>query len=114
MTLITTVILVCDACEALSLDGGEAGPLLSLQAWLREHCDGQALTLLGAEGPSAPSANIWASDFSRMGVDAIALADYAMSLVWNFPESVVLMIQPEEGDTRTFRPSFTPSDIWRT
>lgn len=35
-----------------------------------------------------------------------AFADFVIGLPWEYPERVVLVIQPEEGDTRVFRPLY--------
>ena len=114
MTTVTTIVLVCDSSEAYAADGSiEPGPILLAQAWLDERGWG-ALSLLKGAGPYAASVDIWASDFNRIGGDAKSFGDYVASLEWSFPESVVLTVQPEEGDTLVFRPLFAPSDIWRT
>jgi hypothetical protein len=111
--VITTILLNCDSVEVYALDGSDTpGPLLKAQAWLADR-GWPKLTPLQEGGVNAPSVGVWASDFNRMGDEATAFADYVVSLPWSFPESVLLVLHPEEGDARVYRPEFTPSDIWR-
>ncbi|HWU96482.1 MAG TPA: hypothetical protein VN029_12860 [Sphingomonas sp.] len=113
MTNITTIILICDGSEAYAADGSDRpGPIVLIQDWLRQN-GWPELEKLKGSAPMASSADIWAHDFNRMGEDARKFADFVLSLEWGFPESVVLTVQPEEGDSLVLRPSFEPSSIWR-
>ncbi len=112
--VVTIIFLNCESCEVHALDGSDApGPLLKAQNWLADR-GWPKLSPLQGGGVNAPSVDVWASDFNRMGDEATAFADYVVSLPWSFPESVILIIHPEEGDARVYRPEFAPSDIWRT
>lgn len=54
-------------------------------------------------GSKHPQVHVYGAGFNYF--PANEFAKFAMALRWDYSENVVLLIQPEEGGTKVFRPS---------
>ena len=101
MSVVTGVMLIC------SLVDEEAVGLVQL--WLAEHFEGLQLKEVsgGAGGGKSPQFEAWAGGFNYMVRVEDQFVDYVLSTGWYLPENVVLILQPEEGITRIFRPPYS-------
>lgn len=79
-------------------------PIAAINAWLREERH-FPLTRLDemVGGGKHPQILIYASGINYLDEDA--LAEMVLAQRWDSPENVVLLINPEEGPTKVFRPS---------
>lgn len=79
-------------------------PLAEVQQWLHDRC-GQKLVDVAdhAGGWKHPQFHAMAAGINRF-VDEDEFARFVCSRNWSCPENVVLILQPEEGQTRLFRP----------
>lgn len=87
-------------------------PIAEIQQWLSERHQGTNLVEVAdhAGGSKHPQCECWLA-----GVNYLAEDEFGKFVVlrrWNMRESVVLMLQPEEGDTRLLRPAFLEG-AWR-
>lgn len=104
MSVVTGVILIIGAG-----DWGE-GPLTEVQGWLSERHKGQQLSEIAevAGGWKHPQFEAWAGGFNYF-LDDEDFVRFVMSREWYSPENVVLVMQPEDGETRVFRPTSFPN-----
>src|SRR5215467_8254370 len=75
----------------------------AVNQWLAEHHHG-SLVMLDEHygGNKHPQCHVGGGGFNYLSEDDFAA--FVMSLPWERPDNVVLVIQPEEGRTRVFRP----------
>ena len=87
-------------------------PIAEIQQWLSKHHHGASLVEVAdhAGGSKHPQYECRLAGVNCMSEDEFA--KFVMSRRWNRPESVVLTLQPEEGNTRVFRPAFIEG-AWR-
>lgn len=106
MSRVTGVMLICE------VSGNEERPdeqMAEILAWLaeRETESGKwALTEISdhAGGWKHPQFDAWSGGFNWFGGLEDEFAAFVMSREWGAPENLVLIMQPEEGETRVFRP----------
>ena len=86
-------------------------PIAEIRQWLSEHHHGTSLVEVTdhAGGGKDPQYECWLAGVDYMSDE---FAKFVVSRRWTMPESVVLTLQPEEGDTRVFRPAFVEG-AWR-
>lgn len=79
--------------------------IAEVQAWMAEHLRGQQLKDVsdGAGGWKHPQFNALSAGINGF-VEEDEFAAFVLSRDWWHPESVILCLQPEEGETRVFRP----------
>jgi hypothetical protein len=78
-----------------------------VQEWLAKRFDGLQLTETSRSANGKASRSyVWVAGINHMGDAEDPFVEYVMSLGWYAPENVVLILQPEEGVTRVFRPPF--------
>ena len=83
--------------------GEEAEPVVErLNAWLKEHETHPSIREVTNEYGKHPQCHVLGAGLNYLDEDAFAA--YVMSLPWRSPENVVLVIQPEHGGTRVWRP----------
>lgn len=104
MSIVTGVMLICSTC-----DDGDLGPLSEIAAWLaeRESSEGNwrlADTSDHAVGGKHPQFATFCGGFNAFCLEEDEFAAFVMSRDWTFPENLVLIMQPEDGETRVFRP----------
>ncbi|MEG3144946.1 hypothetical protein U1839_09790 [Sphingomonas sp. RT2P30] len=116
MSKVTGVALVASCPCVDELINGEfvivSDPVAEIQVWLKDHCHGAALLEVSdrAGGSKHPQFELWCAGVNYMNVED-EFAAFVMSRRWGAPETVILMLQPEEGVTRVFRPPYD-EDGW--
>jgi hypothetical protein len=81
----------------------ETKPVEEIKAWIAEHRMGQLAQVDDHFGGwKHPQCDVFGGGFNFLDEDAFA--DFVLAREWDHPERVVLVIQPEEGATRVFRP----------
>jgi hypothetical protein len=102
MSVVTGVLLIFSVCEE---EGREDHPVLlaHINDWLMERYS-QRLLLVQEHFGGSKHPQLFAAGAGFNYFDEDAFADYVLSLPWALPENVVLILQPEEGSTRVFRP----------
>ena len=107
MSIVSGVVLCTSCCELDFLDG-DVGPLLQINEWLAAQDLGPLVRVEGlAGGNKHPQMFIACAGYNYFYSHEDAFAAFVMSLPWENPENVVLVIEPEEGATRLWRPSAT-------
>lgn len=77
-----------------------------VNAWLAEQTFGPLVAVEGRYGGNKhPQVLVYGAGYNAFFEDEFGT--FVMSLPWNVPESVVLLIQPEDGPTKVFRPAST-------
>lgn len=112
MSVVSGVVLCMSAGEEEMED--ELAPLLvEVNRWLAAR---GAFRLDPVEdgfgGSKHPQMIVAGGGFNHFDEDAFA--EFVLGLPWGEPENVVLIIQPEDGPTRVFRPERQSSDVIET
>ncbi len=98
MSYVTGAMLICRAHEDKQI--------AAIKQWLAEKTgfDDEQLAEVSdhAGGGKHPQFHAYCGGFNYFDEDEFAM--FAMSREWEFPENVVLILQPEDGPTRTFTP----------
>ena len=105
MSVVSGVVLCTASSEDCSSPNGQPVLFESIQEWLSEHAGPfqQLNSVEGSFGGSKhPQMFVAGGGFNHFPEDDFVA--YVMSLPWQNPENVVLVIDPEEGATRVFRP----------
>lgn len=101
MSVVTGVVL-CTSCVE-----DEEEVLDRINAWLLEKGGGPrwSLKLVSDDfgGGKHPQMSVYGGGFNYFYEDDFA--EFVISLPWQNPENVVLIMQPEDGSTKVFRPS---------
>lgn len=110
MSLVTTIVLVARF---------EREGVQELETWARtKEADTTCRFDLGEDltprndktgGTKYPEMSVYAAGWNYFP-DPQGLIDAFKAIAWQSPESVFLIVQPQEGPARVERPSFT--DIW--
>jgi hypothetical protein len=103
MSVVSGVTLVCSLCEGSEPEDG-AHIIRMLDDAAGTWCFTQLTDHYG--GHKHPQ--IMAFGAGINGLDEDLFAAKVMAHAWEHPENVVLVIQPEDGPTRTWRPPTTP------
>jgi hypothetical protein len=113
MSVVTGIMLICCLSDA------DDAPLADIRAWLasREYAVGAyelkdvADFAGGSKHPQFAAFSAGCNYFDCHGAETDdgngteEFAAFVLSRAWNAPENVVLIMQPEEGETRVFRPA---------
>lgn len=99
MSVVTGIMLICSVAEE------NEPPIAEVQAWLAERLNGQQLNDVsdhtgGSKHPQFLALGAGINYF----LDDNEFAAFVLSREWRSPENVVLTMQPEDGETRVFRP----------
>jgi len=96
VSCVTGVMLICGSYESAADE---------VRSWLVER-HSQTLTEIAdhAVGPKHPQFSAWCGGINYLAPDEDAFAEFVLSRSWEGPERVVLVLQPEEGSTRVYRP----------
>lgn len=102
MSIVTGVMLIVSL-----LDADDDDPISEVKAWLREREYAPGAWALKevsdqAGGWKHPQFAAFTGGFNMFDEDDFA--SFVMSRPWNDPEALVLILQPEDGATRVFRP----------
>ncbi len=109
MSVVSGVVLICtvgeDGMDADPDEGGDPWKLREINNWLAEN----KVAGTGLEDQSEATAGGKHPQFYLFGAGfnyfpENEFADFVMGLQWDFPENVVLIIEPEDGATRVWRP----------
>ncbi|MER8404721.1 hypothetical protein NKH16_08185 [Mesorhizobium sp. M1307] len=105
MSVVSGVVLCTSSAEDLSSPNGLPILFENIQEWLAERAPFQQLNSVEDSfgGSKHPQMFVAGGGFNHFPEDDFAA--YVMLLPWQNPENVVLVIDPEEGPTRVFRPS---------
>ena len=109
MSHVTAVTLQVDSCEdwAAPENGEGVIPIIAtINQWLaRTDGHGGLQSVEGNYGGCKhPQVLVYGAGLNYLDEDAFAA--YVLQLPWTHPENVVLLLNPEEGATRVFRPPF--------
>ena len=110
MSVVSSVILQMSVCECAFEGELEIRPgLVELTAWL-EIRGFQPLAELQERmsGSKHPQTYVFGAGYNHFPEDEFA--GFIMGMKWGYPENVVLVIQPEDGRTRIWRPVVTSTD----
>ncbi|MEO7424959.1 MAG: hypothetical protein ABI036_07220 [Fibrobacteria bacterium] len=78
--------------------------MTEVQAWLAEKCKVQLVNVADhAGGGKHPQFQAWSAGINYFDAED-EFVHFVLTRKWECPENVVLILQPEEGATRTFRP----------
>jgi hypothetical protein len=107
MSFVTGVILCVSVCEDEG-SGGEDGPPLLFERisdWLASRAEHWMLARLedSFTGGKHPQMYVSGGGFNYFPEDDFA--EPVMALPWKLPENVVLVMQPEDGPTKVYRPA---------
>ncbi len=96
MSRVTGVMLICGSYEPA---------VNEVCKWL-EARHRQSLTDVAdhAGGPKHPQFRAWCGGINHLESDEDGFAEFVLSRTWEGPETVILILQPEEGSTRVYRP----------
>jgi hypothetical protein len=103
MSYVSNVTLICSVMED---EPGQA--IAEIKQWLAERCGERAAYWELKEvsdyagGAKAMECLVYCGGFNYFDEDDFA--EFVLSLEWDHPENVVLIIDPQEGQTRVFRP----------
>ena len=101
MSVVTGLVLTCSVAEG---QGDDQGPtqLPVIRTWLRERKFAPLADVTHhASGMKHPQCYIYAAGYNYFDEDAFARL--ITNLAWEYPENVVLIMQPEDGATRVWR-----------
>lgn len=96
-------VTLCTSCLEEDDDDGNSVTWSQVNAWLKEH-DLESLARVETQhaGKKAMQQCIGIGGYNWFHEDDFAA--FVMSINWNSPEGVALVIQPEEGHTRVWMP----------
>jgi len=104
VSVVSGVVLCTSIAEDCSSPNGQPVLFERIQEWLAEHA-GPFQQLNSVEdsfgGSKHPQMFVAGGGFNHFPEDDFAV--FVLSLPWQNPENVVLVIEPEEGATRVFR-----------
>jgi hypothetical protein len=114
MSRVTGVMILCSL-----MDEDADGPIGEIKAWLAATDYGEAYSLNQiddhAGGHKHPQFAAFAGGFNFFDTHAAPagdgrqgseiFAEFVMTREWCYPENVVLIIQPEDGETKVWRPA---------
>ena len=103
MSVVSGVVLCTSCCEEEVSEDGPAVLFVQINEWLSSR--GLFHLVLVEDsfgGTKHPQMFVAGGGFNCFPEDDFAA--YVIALPWENPERVVLIIQPEEGETRVFRP----------
>lgn len=106
MSVVSGVTLQTGLEDYIERDGGpDLVPLIEeINAWLKEKGCAPLVSVEAAYGGSKhPQVRVYGCGFNYFPKDEFV--KFVMGIEWQQPESVVLLINPEEGATRVFRPA---------
>lgn len=111
MSFVSGVVL-CAACYEPELPktecGGDGDPIWLdvINEWLGRWQTGAAIKMVesGFGGDKHPQIRVAGGGFNYFPEDEFAA--FVLSQRWEWPESLVLIIQPENGEARIFRPIY--------
>lgn len=114
MSHVTGVTLQVDSCEDDNApENGEdiIALVARINRWLARNNkhSGLAPVVDHYGGCMHPQVLVYGAGLNYLDEDAFA--DYVLSLPWTHPENVVLLLNPEEGATRVFRPPFEEQSL---
>lgn len=100
MSVVTGIMLILGYGD--DADGAEVA---QIQQWLAERYNGQQLKEVDdhAGGGKHPQFHALAAGINYL-LDDDEFGEFVVSRTWSGPENVVLIVQPENGATRVFRP----------
>lgn len=101
MSSVSGVTLICKLN-----DQDEEGLLSLLNEWLETHGYPRAFQEISDDygGSKYPQHATFGAGINHFGGNETLLAEYiTVELKWDCPENVVLVIQPEEGETKVWR-----------
>jgi hypothetical protein len=109
MSSVTAVTLQVDSCEDFYApeNGDRIIPIVAqINQWLASNGYHRGLVRVEQHygGTKHPQVLVYGAGLNHLCEDA--LAAFVLGLPWSRPENVVLLLNPEEGATRVFRPSF--------
>lgn len=104
MSIVSGITIICSLGEDDSADPNFPTLFQRANDWIKAHGVRDALRPVqeffgGGKHPQCFVAGAGLNYFSEN-----EFADFVMALPWRDPENVVLVIQPEHGATRVFRP----------
>lgn len=99
MSVVTGVMLLVSIG-----DGTDHSIIDEIQAWLKARGRGQLAEISDyAGGSKHPQFEAFTAGINYFLEDA-EFCEFVLSREWKYPENVVLILQPEDGPTRVFRP----------
>lgn len=104
MSVVSGVVLCTSIAEDCSSPNGQPVLFERIQEWLTEHAGPfqQLSSVEGSFGGSKhPQMFVAGGGFNHFPENDFAT--FVLSLPWQNPENVVLVIEPDEGATRVFR-----------
>jgi len=103
MSMVTGLILVVDICDGEEYEYEPSPFINKINAWLKKREFGPlADQSNNASGTKHPQNCIFFGGYNYFPEDDFAKV--FLSIAWEMPENAVLIMQPEEGATRVFRP----------
>ena len=108
MSVVSGIVLCCSCCEEFGSKGEDGPPLLfeQINAWMADRRPYWSMTL-GLEeqfvGGKHPQMFVAGAGLNHFPEDEFS--DFVLSLPWQCPDNIVLIIQPEDGPTHVVRPS---------
>jgi hypothetical protein len=102
MSVVTSVMLICSIGDA-------EDNIASINAWLAGHDERRGYYELkevseGGGGSKVPQFEAWCGGFNYFGHLEDEFAAFVLGLEWYAEENLVLIMEPENGESRVFRP----------
>lgn len=106
MSVVSGIMIMADLGEDSEIVVGPPFLFERLNDWIERAGHGRPLRLIDnlAGGNKHPQFYAAAAGINRFAWHEDAFAAFALSLAWEFPENLVIVIQPENGPTRVYRP----------
>lgn len=103
MSVVSGVVLCTSCTEDEVHEDGPATLIEKINAWLSERHFGKIMQVeSGFGGSKHPQMFVAGAGFNYFPEDEFAA--FVLSLPWSSHGNVVLVIEPDQGDTRVFRP----------
>ena len=112
MSVVSGIVLCSSCCEEHGSGGEDAMPLLfeQINEWLDSRADGARVWSLKMVedyfgGGKHPQMSVAGGGLNHFFCEE-EFVDYVLQLPWRNPENVVLIVEPEDGETHVFRPKY--------
>ena len=115
MSVVTSFLLICSPAEEFNWSEKPPGNLATINAWLKARNFDTLFDCAGSHGnPKGTSAgnkypqfHVYMAGFNHFPEDEFIA--FFRTVEWEEPENVVLIMDPDQGTTRVFRP---PHEVW--
>lgn len=114
MSIVTGVMLICETSGMD--DPGAEPPIMQIHQWLADRQPTPWYWVMknvaeAGGGSKHPQFEAWCGGFNLFSQFEEEFATFVLGRPWGSPEELVLVIRPEEGPPRVYRP---PEESWQS